>query len=200
MREGQWRAAFADEGDWFAYAEGTDGRLVGFAKGTLHDGGVPGFQGELGVAAHRHRFAELHGQGNRVPDLVGSVRGWRTDVRNGRRDAVDDDILIRAQRPARAGVGEGQYGVVPGRVADRAAVERQGRRRNVVEVDRGMPGGDGVIERQYSRPAATGVVDNFVGGSGFQSDLRRAGNRDGFGESHGDRDQCADSVIAARSG
>jgi GNAT superfamily N-acetyltransferase len=24
-----------------------DGRLVGFAKGTLHDGGVPGFQGEL---------------------------------------------------------------------------------------------------------------------------------------------------------
>ena len=25
----------------------SDGQLVGFAKGELHDGGVPGFQGEL---------------------------------------------------------------------------------------------------------------------------------------------------------
>lgn len=48
LREAQWRAAFERETDWFCYvAETPDGRLVGFAKGTLHDGGVPGFQGEL---------------------------------------------------------------------------------------------------------------------------------------------------------
>jgi ribosomal protein S18 acetylase RimI-like enzyme len=48
LREGQWRAAFKRETDWFCYvAETPDGRLVGFAKGTLHDGGVAGFEGEL---------------------------------------------------------------------------------------------------------------------------------------------------------
>ena len=48
LREAQWRAAFAGESDWFCYvAELKDGRLVGFAKGTLHDGGVPGYGGEL---------------------------------------------------------------------------------------------------------------------------------------------------------
>ena len=48
LRERQWRAAFEREADWFCYvAEASDGQLIGFAKGTLHDGGVPGFQGEL---------------------------------------------------------------------------------------------------------------------------------------------------------
>ena len=48
LRESQWRTAFERETDWFCYvAEAPDGQLVGFAKGTLHDGGVPGFQGEL---------------------------------------------------------------------------------------------------------------------------------------------------------
>ena len=48
VREQQWRAAFAHETDWFCYvAETDDDGLVGFAKGTLHDGGVPGFRGEL---------------------------------------------------------------------------------------------------------------------------------------------------------
>ena len=48
LRESQWRAAFENPSDWFCYvAEAPDGELVGFAKGTLHDGGVPGFMGEL---------------------------------------------------------------------------------------------------------------------------------------------------------
>ena len=48
LRESQWRAAFEGEAQWFCYvAEAGDGALVGFAKGTLHDGGVPGFEGEL---------------------------------------------------------------------------------------------------------------------------------------------------------
>ena len=48
LRESQWRDAFERERDWFCYvAEAPDGRLIGFAKGTLHDGGVPGFEGEL---------------------------------------------------------------------------------------------------------------------------------------------------------
>ena len=48
LREAQWRGAFEHESNWFCFvAEAADGQLVGFAKGTLHDGGVPGYEGEL---------------------------------------------------------------------------------------------------------------------------------------------------------
>jgi len=48
LRESQWRKAFDQDRDWFCLvAKGLEGQLLGFAKGTLHDGGVPGFQGEL---------------------------------------------------------------------------------------------------------------------------------------------------------
>ena len=59
LRESQWRTAFERESNWFCYvAETPDGELIGFAKGTLHDGGVPGFEGELNkiyVLRARHR-------------------------------------------------------------------------------------------------------------------------------------------------
>lgn len=49
LRERQWREAFAQlDGSWFCYVVEDDrGELVGFAKGTPHDGGVPGYAGEL---------------------------------------------------------------------------------------------------------------------------------------------------------
>src|SRR5436190_13227866 len=49
LRERQWREAFAvTDGSWFCFVvEDDTGELVGFAKGTPHDGGVPGFAGEL---------------------------------------------------------------------------------------------------------------------------------------------------------
>lgn len=49
LRERQWRDAFArQDGRWFCYViEDDRGELVGFAKGTPHDGGVPGYAGEL---------------------------------------------------------------------------------------------------------------------------------------------------------
>jgi L-amino acid N-acyltransferase YncA len=49
LREHQWNEAFADTGTpWFCFViENENGELVGFAKGTRHDGGVPGFVGEL---------------------------------------------------------------------------------------------------------------------------------------------------------
>ena len=59
LREAQWLAAFEREQNWFCYvAETPDCERVGFAKGTLHDGGVPGFEGELNkiyVLRARHR-------------------------------------------------------------------------------------------------------------------------------------------------
>jgi ribosomal protein S18 acetylase RimI-like enzyme len=60
LREGQWREAFASpDQSWFCVVVEDDaGQLVGFAKGTLHDGGVPGFAGELNkiyVLRHFHR-------------------------------------------------------------------------------------------------------------------------------------------------
>jgi len=49
LRERQWRDALAvDDGSWFCVVvEAAGGELVGFAKGTAHDGGVPGYAGEL---------------------------------------------------------------------------------------------------------------------------------------------------------
>ena len=49
LRERQWREAFErNDGSWFCYVVEDDrGELVGFAKGTPHDGGVPGYAGEL---------------------------------------------------------------------------------------------------------------------------------------------------------
>src|SRR6185436_5434374 len=49
LRERQWRESFErQDGSWFSYVvEDDEGELVGFAKGTPHDGGVPGYQGEL---------------------------------------------------------------------------------------------------------------------------------------------------------
>jgi GNAT superfamily N-acetyltransferase len=49
LREHQWREAFErEDGSWFCYViEDDRGELVGFAKGTLHDGGIPGYVGEL---------------------------------------------------------------------------------------------------------------------------------------------------------
>ena len=60
LRERQWREAFAvTDGSWFCFVVENDaGELVGFAKGTPHDGGVPGFVGELNkiyVLRHVHR-------------------------------------------------------------------------------------------------------------------------------------------------
>jgi GNAT superfamily N-acetyltransferase len=49
LRERQWRETFDRlDGSWFCYiVEDDRGELVGFAKGTPHDGGVPGYAGEL---------------------------------------------------------------------------------------------------------------------------------------------------------
>jgi hypothetical protein len=51
LRERQWREAFQlQDESWFCFvAENDRGELVGFAKGKPHDGGVPGFEGELNI-------------------------------------------------------------------------------------------------------------------------------------------------------
>lgn len=49
LRHAQWREAFERHDDsWFCFVvEDDHGELVGFAQGTPHDGGVPGYAGEL---------------------------------------------------------------------------------------------------------------------------------------------------------
>ena len=62
LREQQWSEAFASrDHSWFCLVvEDETGQLVGFAKGTLHDGGVPGFVGELNKL---YVLRRLHRQG-----------------------------------------------------------------------------------------------------------------------------------------
>jgi GNAT superfamily N-acetyltransferase len=70
LRESQWRTAFDREDDWFCYvAETPDGELIGFAKGTLQDGGIPGFQGELNKIYVRRRW-HRHGIGRQLVEHV----------------------------------------------------------------------------------------------------------------------------------
>ena len=71
LRQSQWQHAFAvTDQSWFCFViEAPDGELVGFAKGTLHDGGVPGFAGELNKIYLLRRYQRL-GLGRR---LVGTV-------------------------------------------------------------------------------------------------------------------------------
>ena len=66
LRASQWRAAFEAEAGWSCYvAESAGGDLVGFAKGTRHDGGVPGFAGELNKIYVLRRY-HRHGIGRRL--------------------------------------------------------------------------------------------------------------------------------------
>lgn len=70
VREHQWRAAFEDAAAWFGcVAEPADGQLVGFASGTLHDGGVPGFEGELNKIYVLREWYR-HGIGRRLVEWV----------------------------------------------------------------------------------------------------------------------------------
>jgi GNAT superfamily N-acetyltransferase len=66
LREQQWRDAFAHvDGTWFCVViADVKGDLVGFAKGTPHDGAVPGFAAELNKIyvlrrLHRHGLGRL---------------------------------------------------------------------------------------------------------------------------------------------
>lgn len=61
-RELQWRQLFAgNDGSWFCFVVEDDNKeLVGFARGTPHDGAVPGFAGELNKIYVLRRF---HRQG-----------------------------------------------------------------------------------------------------------------------------------------
>lgn len=67
LREKQWRDAFAvQDGNWFCIvADGPGGELVGFAKGTRHDGAVPGYAGELNKIYVLRRY-HRHGLGRRL--------------------------------------------------------------------------------------------------------------------------------------
>jgi ribosomal protein S18 acetylase RimI-like enzyme len=62
LREGQWREAFMrGDASWFCFVvEMESGDLVGFAIGTRHDGGIPGYVGELNKIYVLRRF---HRQG-----------------------------------------------------------------------------------------------------------------------------------------
>jgi len=71
LRTSQWRKSFdVTDGSWFCFViEGPAGELIGFAKGTLHDGGVPGFVGELNKIYIFRKYQRM-GLGRRI---VGQV-------------------------------------------------------------------------------------------------------------------------------
>ena len=116
MRERQWRDAFAAGGQWFCFVVENDaGEFVGFAKGTRHDGGVPGFVGELSKIYVLRRF---HRQGigrlllsnvarRFISDGVTSMLlfGEATNPSNGFYEALGAERIV-----SRTGEFHGAYG------------------------------------------------------------------------------------------
>ena len=64
IRQEQWRGILGrgDPRDFTFVVEGDDGALVAFARGTPHEGGVPGFDGELNKIYVLARY-QRHGLG-----------------------------------------------------------------------------------------------------------------------------------------
>lgn len=64
LRQQQWQAILgrAHPSDFTFVVEDDTGALVGFARGTLHDGGIPGFAGELNKIYVLRQF-QRHGLG-----------------------------------------------------------------------------------------------------------------------------------------
>src|SRR5262245_42139683 len=71
LRERQWRESFErQDGSWFCYVVEDDaGDLVGFAKGTPHNGGVPGYAGDLNKI-YLLRRGQRQGLGRRLLEAV----------------------------------------------------------------------------------------------------------------------------------
>ena len=67
LRTSQWRNSFeVTDGSRFCFViEGPAGELIGFAKGTLHEGGVPGFVGELNKIYILRKYQRM-GLGRRI--------------------------------------------------------------------------------------------------------------------------------------
>ena len=116
LGEAQWRTAFVRETNWFCYVAKTpNGQLVGFAKGTLHDGGVPGFQGELnklyvlrewhrrgiGRALVQHVAQRFLAQGITSMLLFGDAR----NLANGFYERLGAERLLSAQGEFHGGYG-----------------------------------------------------------------------------------------------
>ena len=117
LRESQWRAAFQEPADsWFGIViENEAGELIGFAKGRPHDGGVPGFQGELNKIYLLRRYHRL-GLGRRLLCDVARrflergmtsmlLFGEATNPSNGFYEAMGGERLF-----ARTGEFHGAYG------------------------------------------------------------------------------------------
>ena len=71
VRQDQWRRILSanDPTDFTFVVEDSAHQLVGFARGTRHNGGVPGYQGELNKIYVLQRF-HGHGLGRLLVCLV----------------------------------------------------------------------------------------------------------------------------------
>ncbi len=158
--------------------------------------GGAGFQGQLRGAGDCHRLAEIDLDRNNLAGLVGAVGGTGGHPGNRGRHAVDDEVPVRAQRAGRARRRQRQQRIVARQVLDGAAVEGQGAGGHVVQIGAGIAGLHGVAESQGAAVGTAGVVDDAVGGAGFQGQLRRAGDQHGLAETDLDIDDLTHLVRA----
>lgn len=113
-RQEQWQAILgrSDAHDFTLVVEAAGGALVAFARGTLHDGGVPGFAGELNkiyvlrrnqrhglgrllVGRTAERFLSLGGE------LHGAVRQCAQSVQRILRAPARGALVLSARRVSR---------------------------------------------------------------------------------------------------
>ena len=96
--------------------------------------------------------------------------------------AIDDECAAAGEGITAVNGGESESGVVASGVLDGAAVEGEGGGGFVVEIGGGIAVLDGVCKGESAGAGSRGVVDDLIGGSGFEGELRgAAGGVDGDG-------------------
>src|SRR5207247_1718516 len=130
---------------------GLDGVAEGESRGAgaaeVVDGAVggAGLERQLRHAGDDDGLREVDVDVDRGAGRVGAVGGRRGDAADGGCGGVDDEGAAAGERAAAREGGQGQGGVVGRGVLDRAGVEGERARVDVVEVAAGVAGLDGVL-------------------------------------------------------
>ncbi len=97
---------------------------------------------------NRLAVIELNLNGDDLPHAIAAIRKRRTDIRDSQ-CGINHNVLVGAQRSDFPGSREGQDGRVPSQIGQGTAIELQGIRIEIVEINRPIARLDHVIEQQF---------------------------------------------------
>ena len=151
--------------------------------------------GEIGVIKTGDGFRE--GEGDQACHAV-SQGTRRNHDGGGRSLRIDDDRLVSAERARGPGRRQSQRHSIRAAVCNRATVEGECRRADVIEISRRVPGLDSIGKGEGARPTAARVSRGAVDAPGFKGQGGTTGDGDGVAESDLDADRATQAVACIR--